>query len=158
MNRLLTLIALACLCTGCASAPGEPETAQFADLPRARIQVIASGGRHKFEVWIADTEQSRERGLMFVRSLPRSQGMLFLFERPHFASFWMKDTYLSLDIVFIGPDGVVVNIARNTEPLSSRPIESEAPVTAVLELVAGTAAKIGLFAGDRVLYPTSSGQ
>ena len=89
---------------------------------------------------------------MFVKSLPADHGMLFLFERPRFAAFWMKNTYLSLDIVFIGPDGVVVNVARDTEPLSDKPIESEAPVTGVLELVAGTAAKIGLSAGDRVLH------
>jgi uncharacterized membrane protein (UPF0127 family) len=90
---------------------------------------------------------------MFVKSLPAGHGMLFLFERPHYAAFWMKNTYLSLDIVFIRADGVVVNVARDTRPHSLEPIESDAPVTGVLELVAGTAAKIGLSAGDRVLHP-----
>ncbi|MSQ91922.1 MAG: DUF192 domain-containing protein [Gammaproteobacteria bacterium] len=136
---------------GDAASPGT--AALFPDLRRAGLQVITAGGRHDFKVWIADNEQSREHGLMFVKSLPADHGMLFLFERPHFASFWMKNTYLSLDIVFIGPDGVIVNIARDTEPLSLEPIESGAPVTGVLELVAGTAAKIGLSTGDRVLHP-----
>jgi hypothetical protein len=134
-----------------AAAPATP--ALFPDLPRADIQVISAGRRHDFKVWIADTAQSRERGLMFVKALPADHGMLFLFDRPHFASFWMKNTYVSLDIVFIAADGVVVNIATNTPPLSLEPIESDAPVTAVLELVAGTAARIGLVAGDRVRHP-----
>jgi uncharacterized membrane protein (UPF0127 family) len=90
---------------------------------------------------------------MFIKDLPADQGMLFLFDRPQFAAFWMKNTYLSLDLVFIAPDGVIVNIARDTTPLSERPITSVAPVIAVLELVAGTAARIGLVAGDRVVHP-----
>lgn len=90
---------------------------------------------------------------MFVRDLPADQGMLFLFERPQLVSFWMKNTYVSLDIVFIAPDGVVVNIVHDTQPLSLAPIESAAPVTGVLELAAGTAARIGLAAGDRVRNP-----
>jgi len=131
----------------------KPDTAApFPDLPRAEIQAITAGGRHDFKVWIADNDRSRERGLMFVKSLPADQGMLFLFERPQFASFWMKNTYLSLDIVFIGPDGVIVNIARDAEPLSQRTIESDAPVKGVLELIAGTAKKIGLTPGDRILH------
>lgn len=153
MKRLLALLALAGLCAGSAGALGQRVPLPFADLPRAEIQVITAGGRHDFKVWVADNEQSRERGLMFVKSLPPGHGMLFLFERPQYAAFWMKNTYLSLDIVFIGQDGVVVNIARDTRPYSLEPIESEAPVTGVLELVAGTAAKIGLSAGDRVLHP-----
>ena len=138
-----------------AATPGT--AAPFPDLPRADIQVITVSGSHDFKVWIADTEPSRERGLMFVKSLPAGHGMLFLFEEPQFASFWMKNTYLSLDIVFIGPDGKVVNIAHDTEPLSLRTVESDAPVLGVLELVAGTAAKIGLSIGDRVLHPAFSG-
>jgi uncharacterized membrane protein (UPF0127 family) len=158
VKRFLTLLAFAVLCTGSASALGQRVPVLFADLPRAEIQVITPGGRHDFKVWIADTEQSRERGLMFVKSLPADHGMLFLFERPHFASFWMKNTYLSLDIVFIGPDGVVVNIARDTEPLSVKPIESDGPVLGVLELVAGTAARIDLSAGDRIVHPPFAAQ
>ena len=153
MKRFLTLLALAGLCIGPACAFGQRVSDMFADLPRAEIQVITAGGRHDFKVWIADTAQSRTHGLMFVRSLPADQGMLFLFEQPQLASFWMKNTYLSLDIVFIGPDGVVVNIAHNTPPLSLEPIESIAPVAGVLDLVAGAATRIGLVAGDRVRHP-----
>ena len=156
MKRFLTLLALAILVTGPGSARGQRVSDVLAQLPQAEIQVITAGGRHDFKVWIADTGPSRQRGLMFIESLPADHGMLFLFERPQFASFWMKNTYLSLDIVFIGPDGVIVNIARDTEPLSVKSIGSMAPVAAVLELVAGTAMRIGLTAGDRVVHPAFS--
>jgi hypothetical protein len=78
--------------------------------------------------------------------------MLFLFERPQFAAFWMKNTYLALDLVFIAADGLVVNVARDAEPFSESPIESVAPVKGVLELGAGTAERIGLAPGDHVVH------
>ncbi len=152
MKKPIALFAILVLCTGSACALGKHAPAPFPDLQQADVQVITAGGRHHFKVWIADNEQSRERGLMFVRALDANRGMLFLFERPHFAAFWMKNTYLSLDIVFIDAQGIVVNVARNTEPLSLKPIESAAPVTGVLELVAGAAARIGLTSGDRVSH------
>ncbi|MGB5132728.1 MAG: DUF192 domain-containing protein [Steroidobacteraceae bacterium] len=157
MKQFLALLVLASLCAGSAAALGKRAPAPFAGLARADIRVITASGRHDFKVWIADDDRSRERGLMFVKSLPAGSGMLFLFEQPRFAAFWMKDTFLSLDIVFIGPDGVVVNIAKDTEPLSLQPIESEAPVKGVLELVAGTAARIGLTPGAHVLHPAFGG-
>jgi uncharacterized protein len=153
MKKPFALIALLVLCTGSACALGKHAPAPFADLQQSDVQVITAGVRHHFKVWIADNEQSRERGLMFVRALPANRGMLFLFERPHFAAFWMKNTYLSLDIVFIDAQGIVVNIARNAEPLSLTPIPAAAPVIGVLELLAGTTEKMGLKAGDRVLHP-----
>jgi uncharacterized membrane protein (UPF0127 family) len=153
MKRFIALFALACLCTGQAQALGRRAPAPFASLPRSELQVITAKGPHEFRVWIADNDQSRTQGLMFVKELPARQGMLFLFERPQFAAFWMKNTYLSLDIIFIAPDGVVVNVARGATPLSLRPIESAAPVMGVLELVSGTAEDIGLEAGDRIVHP-----
>jgi hypothetical protein len=149
---LFPLLAIAGLGACSTQALGERAPTLFADLPRAEVQVITAGARHRFRVWIADTEPSRARGLMFVRELPADQGMLFLFERPQFAAFWMKNTYLALDLVFIAPDGLVVNIARDAEPFSESPIESVAPVKSVLELVAGTAERIGLAPGDRVVH------
>jgi uncharacterized membrane protein (UPF0127 family) len=153
MRRLLSLLTIAIVYAASAQSldPRIPPT--LADLPRSEVRVETADGRHVFEVWLANNHQSRQQGLMFIKELPADQGMLFLFERPEFASFWMKNTTVSLDIVFISPDGVVVNIADNTPPLSLAPIESVAPVTGVLELMAGTAARIGLVAGDRVRYP-----
>jgi uncharacterized membrane protein (UPF0127 family) len=153
MKRLLPLLALASVCVASAQGLGRPPPALLADLPRSEVQVVTAGGQHHFQVWIADKDQSRQQGLMFIKDLPADQGMLFLFDRPQFAAFWMKNTYLSLDLVFIAPGGVVVNVARDATPLSERPIMSVAPVIAVLELVAGTAARIGLVAGDRIVHP-----
>ncbi len=125
----------------------------FPRLPKSELQVVTATGSRDFQVWIAADDESRQRGLMYVRELPAGYGMLFLFETPRFASFWMLNTYLSLDIVFIDAAGIVVNIVCNAEPLSLAPIESVAPVKAVLELIAGTAARIGLVAGDRIVHP-----
>lgn len=153
MTRLLWSLAIACLAlTGAGAAAGDSVSA-FAGLPRDELQVVTDSGTYRFRVWIAADDRSRERGLMFVRKLPADEGMLFLFERPQFAAFWMKDTYLSLDLVFIRADGVVVNVAEHARPLTLDPIPSAAPVKAVLELLAGTSARIGLAPGSRVLHP-----
>ncbi len=153
MKRVLLLLALACICAAQAKglAPRPPPT--LAGLPRSEVQVLTARGPHLFKVWIADNDPSRQQGLMFIKDLPADQGMLFLFDRPGFMAFWMKNTYLSLDLVFIARDGIVVNVAQNATPLSEQLIESAAPVTGVLELVAGTAARIGLSAGDRISHP-----
>lgn len=153
MKRLAALFACAALVAGPAAGLGKRPPSPLAHLPKSEVAVITASGTHRFKVWIAADDASRARGLMFVRHLPADQGMLFLFDRPRLASFWMMDTYVSLDIVFIAPDGAVANVAAGTRPLSLAPIESVAPVTCVLELVAGTAARIGLVAGDRVTCP-----
>ena len=153
MKHLLAVLALASVCAASAQTVNEPPPEPLAALPRSEIEIETASGRHVFQVWVADNDRSRQQGLMFVRDLPADQGMLFLFERPQLASFWMKNTYVSLDIVFIAPDGVVANIAHSTKPLALAPIESVAPVTGVLELAAGTAARIRLVAGDRVRNP-----
>ena len=135
-----------------AAGPDVAEPFQY--LPQADVTILSGDNKsHEFRVWIADTPLSRSRGLMFIRELAPGRGMLFLFNTPQFAYFWMQNTYVSLDLLFIGPDGRIVNIAEYTTPLSTRWIESEAPVTAVLEVVAGTTGRLGIRAGDRVLQP-----
>lgn len=116
------------------------------------ISVETASGRHRFQVWIAADPVSRERGLMGVRELPADHGMLFLFEQAYRATFWMKDTPLSLDLAFIAADGRVVNVERAATPMSLAPIVAAAPVAAVLELAAGTAARIGLQPGSIVRH------
>ncbi len=122
----------------------------FPELERSELTVKTLSGSHPFTAWIADDDETRARGLMYVHELPPDTGMLFVFDQPQFASFWMKNTYLSLDLIFIAEDGTVVTVAGAAKPLSLDPIESIAPVRYVLELAAGTAAKIGLKAGDRM--------
>ncbi len=142
---------------GGAPAP-EPPADPFPALQTTELEVETASGKHAFRAWIAADDAARTRGLMYVRDLPPDRGMLFVFEQPQFAGFWMKNTYLSLDLIFIAQDGTVVNIAPDAEPLSLQPIESAAPVRYVLELVAGTAAKIGLKAGDRITSPYFASQ
>jgi uncharacterized membrane protein (UPF0127 family) len=126
----------------------------FRDLEQARVQVTTATGVHDFGVWIAADDRSRARGLMDVREMARERGMLFVFERPQPLAFWMKDTYLSLDLIFIDPTGRVLNVAANARPRSLEPIRSEGDAIAVLEVLAGTARAIGLKPGDRVTLPT----
>lgn len=137
----------------CASA-AEEYPASFAMLEQAEVRAETTSGTHRFKVWLAADAASRQQGLMFVRKLPADRGMLFVFDAPQQAAFWMKDTYLSLDLVFIDPTGAVANIAANAKPESLDPIFSRGPVIAVLEVPAGTARRIQLGPGDRVLLPT----
>jgi uncharacterized membrane protein (UPF0127 family) len=98
------------------------------------------------------SEKQRERGLMFRRTLPQDQGMLFIFPFEQPVAMWMKNTYLPLDLIFIAASGKVVGLAENAEPLSEKIIPSVRPVYAVLEVNAGTAARIGLRIGDTIRY------
>lgn len=135
----------------CAGSPAAHEPLRA--FPQADLAIDSAGGRHEFRVWVADTPARRSQGLMFVASLEARRGMLFLFDLPQFAAFWMKDTPVSLDILFIGPDGRVASIGERTRPFSTALIESERPVVAALEVAAGTAARLGIQPGDRVLHP-----
>ena len=114
------------------------------------LEVVTQQGRTRFFVEIADTDAKRERGLMFRKEVPPDRGMLFDFKTPRDVAFWMKNTLVPLDIIYIQPDGVVLSIARNTTPLSEAPIPSGGPVVGVLELAGGRAAQIGLLPGDRI--------
>ena len=121
------------------------------------LEIVAKNGVHVFAVEIAITDEERARGLMFRRELPAGQGMLFDFKRDQDVSMWMENTYVSLDMIFIRADGRIARIAENTEPLSRRIISSGGPVRAVLEVVAGTAKKLGLAPGDKVAHPMFGG-
>jgi uncharacterized protein len=117
------------------------------------LTITGKSGVHEFKVEIADTETTRERGLMFRRDLPEGRGMLFDFHQEGDVNFWMQNTYIPLDMIFIKADGRILRIEQNTEPLSTRLIPSGGPVLAVLEVIGGTAVKLGIAPGDRVDYP-----
>jgi len=116
------------------------------------LEIVTSSGTHQFSVEVMRTDEQRARGLMHRRFMAQDRGMLFDFKREEPVVMWMKNTYLSLDMVFIDKSGKVVNVAENTEPLSERIVPSSGPVLAVLELNAGTARRIGLKAGDRLRH------
>lgn len=114
------------------------------------LTIVGRGGTHAFSVEVMRDDAGRSRGLMFRRTMAPESGMLFDFERDAPVAMWMKNTYLPLDMLFIRRDGTIARVAADTEPLSTRVIASGEPVLAVLELNAGTAAKLGIKAGDRV--------
>ena len=118
------------------------------------LEIETASGTHEFTIEVARTPQEQALGLMHRRELAPDYAMLFPFERAREASFWMRDTYVSLDMVFIGEGGVVHRIERGTEPLSLRSVRSRGPVIAVLEFVSGTSDRINLEPGDLVLHPS----
>lgn len=131
-----------------------PSPAQNALMAGQEMLEITSGtNRHRFVVEVMRNAEQRAKGLMFRQSMPADVGMLFDFERDQMVSMWMRNTYIPLDMVFIFADGRIHRIESNTEPMSERTISSGQPVRAVLELNAGTAAKLGLKAGDKVAHP-----
>ena len=105
-----------------------------------------------FRIEIAETQRQRAKGLMWRKHLNNDAGMLFDFKTTDYILMWMKDTYISLDMLFITENGLIRNIERNTIPHSTKPIKSKGPVRAVLELTAGTAEKHGIRNGDTVIY------
>ena len=116
------------------------------------LAIVTANGEHKFGVEVVDTDGARAKGLMFRRSLPNDRGMLFLYDRAEPIGMWMRNTYISLDMLFLTADGRVHKIARATEPFSEHVIRSDGPVSAVLEVNAGTTDRLGLKAGDRVCH------
>jgi uncharacterized membrane protein (UPF0127 family) len=121
------------------------------------LEIASKSGVHAFAVELAVTDEERAKGLMFRKEVPEGRGMLFDFKHEQPVSMWMKNTYVSLDMLFIRDDGRIARIAERTEPMSERIIASGVPVRAVLEVVAGTARKLGIAPGDRVAYPIFNG-
>ena len=120
---------------------------------REVLTLVTAAGERPIDIEVATTSDEKSMGLMFRTSLADNQGMLFPYERPHEITMWMKNTYISLDMVFIRLDGTVHRIAVRTEPLSEAIVASGGDVTAVLELAGGAAERLGLKVGDRVKHP-----
>jgi uncharacterized membrane protein (UPF0127 family) len=122
------------------------------------LEIVTKNGVQVFSVEMATTEQEKETGLMYRKEVPDGKGMLFDFSPPQEVSMWMKNTYVSLDMIFIRADGRILRIAENTEPLSTKIISSQGLAKGVLEVVAGTAKKYGIEPGDRVGHPLFNGR
>ncbi|MGE7412741.1 DUF192 domain-containing protein [Methylobacterium tarhaniae] len=138
--------------------PALASSPAFADGPFEPLTIASRSGRHTFQVEVMRDDAGRAQGLMFRRKMASDRGMLFDFERTAPVAMWMKNTYLPLDMLFIRADGTVARIATDTEPLSTRTIPSGEPVLGVLELNAGTAARLGLHPGDKVEHPLFRGR
>ena len=139
MRATLTALALtfALPIAGCGLDAGEAESA-----PTIPVTIAAKDRTHRFNVEVARTDAEQDKGLMFRTSLPADGGMLFPFEKPRIGSFWMKNTLIPLDMIFIRADGSIDRIAENTIPESLEPVVSGGEVSAVLELAGGTAARL----------------
>jgi uncharacterized membrane protein (UPF0127 family) len=122
------------------------------------VEIVTKTGVHSFSVEVVDNDADRAKGLMHRRSLPEGTGMLFDFHREQDVSFWMQNTYIPLDMIFIRADGRIHRIAENTVPHSLEQVPSRGPVRGVLEVIAGTARKLGIAPGDRVAHPIFSGR
>jgi uncharacterized membrane protein (UPF0127 family) len=122
------------------------------------VEIVTKTGVHSFSVEVVDNDADRAKGLMHRRSLPEGTGMLFDFHREQDVSFWMSNTYIPLDMIFIRADGRIHRIAENTVPLSLEQVPSRGPVRGVLEVIAGTSRKLGIAPGDRVAHPIFSGR
>ena len=138
----------AILVVGCAVGSAPVRAASFQPL-----EIVTRNGVQVFSVEMATTEEETQTGLMYRKELADGKGMLFDFKPEQEVSMWMKNTYVSLDMIFIRADGRILRIAENTEPLSTKIISSQGPARAVLEVVAGTAQKYGIRPGDRVGHP-----
>ncbi len=147
--------ALALTSSACALPPRQDVGAcrgQAEITPLQPLQVVTERGPVKFLVEFADTARTRELGLMCRRALAPNRGMLFDFGRSQELAFWMRNTLIPLDIVYIRADGQVLSIVRNARPLDESPLPSNGQARAVLELAGGRAAQLGLLPGDRVLH------
>ena len=123
-----------------------------AGLPTTELVIATAKHRHTFTVELAANRQDRAQGLMYRRSMAADAGMLFVYARPQRVSYWMKNTFIPLDMLFIAADGRIVNIRQRTVPHSLAPVRSDGEVLAVLELNGGTTSRLGIKAGDAVRH------
>jgi uncharacterized protein len=155
-----TRTALAALAVLSASGLGAQQPVrplELSSFPRTTLEITHRGADHStrkfpFTVWVADTPERAEQGLMFVSDLPESLGMVFPLEPPRVENMWMKNTYIELDMLFVSSEGRVTKIIERAAPLSLDTLSSGGKVAAVIELRGGLAAKLGLRAGDTVTW------
>ncbi len=148
----LVLSAGAVACTPGGQAAGAITERSAAGLEQVPLTIRSSTGMHRFIVEVARSPEEQAMGLMHRQSLAPDRGMLFPYDPPQPASFWMKNTLIPLDLIFIRADGTIARIAENTVPLSLDPVPSLEPVAAVLEIAGGRAAELGIRPGDRVSW------
>jgi uncharacterized membrane protein (UPF0127 family) len=152
MTIRLALAALALTLAGCKGQGANEAPAVHAESGLAVVPLtITSGGKvHRFRVELAQTTEEQAQGLMFRTRLGPDEGMLFPMEPPRPASFWMRNTVIPLDLLFVAPDGRIANIAANAKPYDETKLISAGPVKAILELPGGRAAELRIAAGDAV--------
>ena len=148
--KQVIVVVLACFLWLTGSSAALPENAQISKLEP--VTVASDASVTMFTAEIADTEELRKRGLMFRHLLPEDKAMLFDYGKPRPVAMWMKNTNISLDMLFIREDGTIAAIAENTVPQSLDTISVQEPVRGVLEMAAGTVKRLGLRPNDRVYH------
>lgn len=153
MIRFPALLAIG-LIAACSSPPPAADNGAQAQAATALLPVViaTANGAHRFDVEVARTAQEQEKGLMFRKELRADGGMLFPMDPPRTASFWMKDTLIPLDMLFIHTDGTIALLQADVQPYSRIPVSAGIPVAAVLELRGGRAKELGIAQGDRVTW------
>jgi uncharacterized membrane protein (UPF0127 family) len=152
MMMLRVLLALMLLLPAACQAAERPALSENGLALIPLTITTAEGKSHRFTVEVAATEAQQARGMMFRATLAPDAGMIFPMSPPRYASFWMKNTVIPLDMIFIRADGRIARIAAETTPFSLLPVDSGEPVAAVLELAGGRAAQLGLAGGDKVVW------
>ncbi len=147
-RQIFAAIAVASALAGCAQA--QPKAPQGGP---GDVTITSKTGPHRFHVDVVADEPSREKGLMFVKSMAPDHGMLFEFEQEADQAFWMRNTYISLDIIYIDAKGKIVSIQRDAKPFDETPLPSNGPAIGVLEINGGMSAKLGIAPGDKVTHP-----
>ncbi|HVJ51392.1 MAG TPA: DUF192 domain-containing protein [Aliidongia sp.] len=145
--RILRLLAIL-LAVPLLMAAGAPPKLQ--SFEKGEITVISANGPHKFKVEIAASDGQREQGLMFRQQMAADAGMIFIWQQPQPIVMWMENTYIPLDMLFVDENGVILNIRERAVPFSREQIPSAGPAKVAIELNGGTAAKLGIKAGDKV--------
>ena len=144
------------LVLGVVCAPAAFALESLSSFPHSALEIKTQAGTQHFDIWVADTPQRSEQGLMFVRSLPAASGMLFPLERPGVMRMWMKNTLIPLDMLFIDVRGEIIFIQHNATPKSEAIITTPAmvvtPVKAVLELAGGECDRRHIEQGDWVIH------
>jgi len=135
-----------------ACQPGEPRGEAESGLDQISLCITSNDRVHSFTVEVARSPQEQSRGLMFREKLPDDRGMLFPYDSPQPLSFWMKNTVIPLDIIFIAPGGRIESIAAQTTPYSLDSVSSHGAAIAVLEIRGGLAAEIGIKPGDIIKW------
>ena len=155
-RTLMLLVLLSTLATAQTLRAQDSAPLDLATYPRTDLTITQAKPAkvHAFRVWVADTPQRAEQGLMFVNDLPESEGMLFPLDPPRVETMWMKNTYIELDMLFVDTKGRLTKIIERAQPLSLATLSSDGSVRAVLELKGGTATQLGIKVGDLMQWKT----
>jgi uncharacterized membrane protein (UPF0127 family) len=158
-SRLSLLVCLAAFAGPCGAQSAPPQ--DLDTFPRGSLEIVHRDSEHRthtyhFDVWVADTPERAEQGLMFVSDLPATRGMVFPLAPPRVENMWMKNTYVELDMLFVDADGHISKIIARARPLSLQTLSSDKPVSAVIELRGGEAAKLPLAVGDQVSWKAAA--